>query len=64
MSVTVGVDEPPPEAEDDEPSEPQAVRPAASATTAAVVVRVRRDFMTAVLLRGGVERKWVRRAGG
>src|SRR5436305_15001973 len=51
MSVTVGVD--PPEAEDDEPSDPQAVTPAASATTAAVVVRVRRAFMTEVLLGWG-----------
>src|SRR3954464_5294167 len=51
MRVTVSPDPP------DESSDPHAVRPAASAATAATVVRVRRDVTVVVLLSvgGGVQ---------
>src|SRR4051794_20987425 len=47
MRVTVSPDE------SDESSDPHAVRPAARATTAAAVVRVRRDFTVVDLLSDG-----------
>src|SRR5690242_5685931 len=57
MRVTFGVL--PEASSDDEPPEPQAVRPAASAATAAAAVRTRTDFMGGFsfgAVRGGTAR--------